>query len=373
MSAKTFPASPTMRALAAAVRANVPVLVWGHPGVCKTASLGAYADAWGYHFEPITGANREATDFLGLPIQTEDNEVVYAKLAWVSRLVAADKSLLFLDELTTVPPSVQKAMLRILEERQVGETYLPPSVAIVAAANPPSSAVDGYDLPPAVANRLMHLDWVLDSAEWLEGLLTDFAFTKVPALDDLLSGGTDADKARVKAMVASFLRTRPDLLHKMPADPTEAGRGWPSPRSWTKCAAVLSELDRGDEEAINLVLVGCVGEAASNEFLAWYVAQDLYDPEAVLADPSIVDWTERPDRIFALTSALVAIAQMRHDKATWRKVMVALTACAKAGRPDLAYPGARQLLQEVPDGAELPDGTAKAFADLMVKTGKWAA
>ena len=75
MSTKTFPSSPMMRALAAAVRANVPVLVWGPPGVGKTASLGAYADAWGYHFEPITGANREATDFLGLPIQTEDNEV----------------------------------------------------------------------------------------------------------------------------------------------------------------------------------------------------------------------------------------------------------------------------------------------------------
>lgn len=362
-----------MRALAAAVRANVPVLVWGHPGVGKTASLGAYAGAWGYHFEPITGANREATDFLGLPIQNGDDEVVYAKLAWVSRLVAADKALLFLDELTTVPPSVQKAMLRILEERQVGETYLPDSVAIVAAANPPSSAVDGYDLPPAVANRLMHLDWVLDTAEWLDGLLTDFAFAKTPALSELLGGGSDADRARTKAMVAAFLRTRPDLLHKMPADPTEAGRGWASPRSWTKCAAVLAELDRGDDEAMNLVLVGCVGEAAANEFLAWHIAQDLYDPEEVIADPSIVDWTQRPDRIFALTSALVAIARIRGDKRTWQKVMVALTACAKAGRPDLAYPGARQLLQQIPDGAELPDGTVKAFADLMAKSGKWAA
>ena len=219
----------------------------------------------------------------------------------------------------------------------------------------------------------MHLDWVLDTSEWIDGLLTDFAFTTAPKLDALLGDGSDTDKARVKAMVASFVRTRPDLLHKMPTDATAAGRGWPSPRSWTKCAAVLSQLDRGDDEAMNLVLVGCVGEAAASEFLAWYIAQDLYDPEAVLANPSIVDWTERPDRIFALTSALVAIARIRGDKASWRKVMVALTACAKAGRPDLAYPGARQLLQEIPDGAELPDGTAQAFADLMVRTGRWAA
>ena len=373
MSTKTFPSSPMMRALAAAVRANVPVLVWGPPGVGKTASLGAYADAWGYHFEPITGANREATDFLGLPIQNADDEVVYAPLAWVNRLVSADKGPLFLDELTTVPPSVQKAMLRILEERQVGETYLPESVAIVAAANPPSSAVDGYDLPPAIANRLMHLNWTLDTQEWLEGLLTDFQHTHTPGFAELLGDGSNASKARTRAMVASFLRTRPDLLHRLPQNPTEAGRGWPSPRSWTKAAAVLAELDREDEEAMLFALVGCVGEGAANEFFSWYISQDLYDPEEVLAKPSIVDWRERPDRIFALVSALTAISRVRADAATWRKVMVVLTACAKAGRPDLAYPGVRLPLQDPPAGASLPNDTAEAFQKLMVKSGKWAA
>lgn len=362
-----------LRALAAAVRANVPVLVWGHPGVCKTASIGAYADAWGYHFEPITGANREATDFLGLPIQNDDNEVVYAKLAWVNRLAAADKGLLFLDELTTVPPSVQKAMLRILEERQVGETYLPDTVAIVAAANPPSSAVDGYDLPPAVANRLMHLDWVLSSSEWIDGLLSGFNVSNVPDLVTLLGRSGDTNVAWAKGIVASFLRTQPNMLHVMPADPTAAGRGWPSPRSWTKCVDVLAQLDRTDEEAMSLVLIGCVGEAAANEFFSWFVAQDLYDPEEVLKDPSIVDWANRPDRIFALTSTLVAIVHMRNNKSTWGKAMVALTACAKAGLPDLAYNGVRQLLRMVPEGAELPDDTAEAFGDLMIKTGKWQA
>ena len=82
---------------------------------------------------------------------------------------------------------------------------------------------------------------------------------------------------------------------------------------------------------------------------------------------------ERPDRIFALVSALTAIARVRADAATWRKVMVVLTACAKAGRPDLAYPGVRLLLQDPPAGAKLPNDTAEAFHKLMVKSGKWAA
>ncbi len=47
-------------------------------------------------------------------------------------------------------------MLRILQEREVGELPLPATVALVATANPPAVAVDGWELPPPIANRLMH-------------------------------------------------------------------------------------------------------------------------------------------------------------------------------------------------------------------------
>ena len=49
--ATTFPSNPMMRAFAAGVRGNVPTLVWGDPGVGKTAKISAYARAWGYHTE----------------------------------------------------------------------------------------------------------------------------------------------------------------------------------------------------------------------------------------------------------------------------------------------------------------------------------
>lgn len=361
-----------MRALAAAIRSNTPVLLWGDPGVGKTAVVSSNGEKWGYHVETVIGSIREASDFMGLPIEV-DGEVKYAAPAWAHRLAVADKGLLFLDELTTAPPSVQRAMLRILQEREVGELTLPDSVALVAAANPPSIAVDGWDLAAPVANRLMHLDWVFDTDAWIDGFVTDFEHVDIPTIDSMLGGGTDADKAQAKASIVSFLRTRPDFRLKVPTDPALAGKGWPSPRSWTNAAAVLSELDRSDSDAMTLVLTGCVGEAAAIEYIAWVVATDLYDPEEVLADPSIVNWTDRPDRIFALTSALTAIARMRGDKRTWTGAMTALTACAAAGRPDLAYPGARTLLQKLPADAKLPTGTVEAFGDLLQKTGKWEA
>jgi MoxR-like ATPase len=372
MSATTPTSIPMMRALAAAIRSNTPVLLWGQPGVCKTAVISSSGQEWGFHVETVVGSIREASDFMGLPIEV-DGEVKYAAPSWAHRLAGADKGLLFLDELTTAPPSVQRAMLRILQEREVGELTLPDSVALVAAANPPSIAVDGWDLAAPVANRLMHLDWVFDADAWIDGFVTDFEHMDIPTLDSMLGDATDADKAQAKASVVSFLRARPDFRLKVPSDPALAGKGWPSPRSWTNAAAVLSELDRSDTDAMTLVLTGCVGEAAAIEYIAWVVATDLYDPEEVLADPSIVDWTARPDRIFALMSALTAIARMRGDKRTWTAAVGAMTACAAAGRPDLAYPGARALLQKVPTGCSVPTATVKAFGELLQKTGKWAA
>jgi MoxR-like ATPase len=66
--------------------------------------------------------------------------------SWARRLTDAGHGLLFLDELTTAPPAVQAAMLRVVLERAVGDVELPASVRIVAAANPAEQAADGWEL-----------------------------------------------------------------------------------------------------------------------------------------------------------------------------------------------------------------------------------
>jgi hypothetical protein len=368
----TTDSTPTARAFAAAVRANVPVLLWGMPGIGKTAIINSWGAEWGFDVESIVGSNREPSDFMGFPVEV-DGQTVYSDLGWARRLAAAKKGLLFLDELTTCSPSVQRVMLRILQERIVGEMKLPDSVAMVAAANPPSVAVDGWDLAAPVANRLMHLDWVFDSDAWLEGFVTDFAFTSAPTLDSMLNDGDVLHKIRAKSMVLAFLKSRPDMRLSLPNDAALAGRGWASPRSWTNAAAVLSELRADDTEAMLVAVTGCVGEAVATEFLAWVISSDLYDPEDVIKNPSIVDWTSRPDRIFALMSSVSAIARMRGDKATWESVMAVIVKCAQSGRPDLGYPAARGLLQDPPKGSKVPTGAVDAFADLFNKTGRWQA
>lgn len=376
---RTFPDTPMMRALAAAVKANLPVVLWGEPGVGKTAVITSAAETWGMPIEVVVASIRDATDFLGLPVEV-DGQVVYAPPAWARRLAECEgPALLFLDEINTAAPSVMKALLRVVQERVVGELPLGPEVRIVAAANPPDVAVDGDDMPAPISNRFGHFDWSADANIFFDGLLDDFASSTVPPLDVLLTGGGSPERrARVRGSIASFLRARRDLISARPSDPTIAGRGWPSKRSWHAAARAVGELAADDDSAILTVLSGFVGDAAATEFVAWAALNDTYDPAEVLNDPSIVDWTgDRPDRLFALTSSVVALVSCeigdtdRYSK-LWKSATDAMVACATAGRPDVAYPAVRQLLSAMPAKVPSMRPLQAAFADLLGRQGRWA-
>src|SRR4029450_4265501 len=160
-------------ALVVAVRARVPVLLWGSPGTGKTSVVRALGDALGWPVEVVIGSIREPADFAGLPV-VSDGAVEMAPPAWARRLFEAGEGLLFLDELTTAPPAVQAAMLRGALARVVGDLALPPDVRVVAAANPPGEAADGWELAPPLANRLVHLDWPVDAKSVAAGIAFGF-------------------------------------------------------------------------------------------------------------------------------------------------------------------------------------------------------
>ena len=161
--------NPAVEALGVAVAARVPVLLWGAPGTGKTSAIRAMAEAMGLPCETVIASIREPSDFAGLPIVAGDS-VRFAPPMWARRLADAGHGLLFLDELSTAPPAVQAALLRVVLERAVGDLILPDQVAVVAAANPPEQAADGWDLSAPLANRLCHLTWHTDPRAVADGL-----------------------------------------------------------------------------------------------------------------------------------------------------------------------------------------------------------
>src|ERR1700722_11748674 len=126
--------NPTLEAMAVALAAGMPVLLWGSPGTGKSSAAIQLARHLNLHVEVVIASIREPADFSGLPV-VSNGVVTLAPPAWALSLVQAGGGVLFFDEISTAPPAVQSALLRVCLERVIGDLALPASTTIVAAAN----------------------------------------------------------------------------------------------------------------------------------------------------------------------------------------------------------------------------------------------
>lgn len=346
----TAAASVAAEVLALAVAAGVPVLLWGSPGTGKTSTVRAVAAALGWPCETVIASIREPSDFAGLPIVAE-GEVRFAAPNWARRLVGSGRGLLFLDELSTAPPAVQAALLRVVLERVVGDLALPDGVRVVAAANPPEESSTSWDLSAALANRFCHVRWSVSATSVAEGFASRWPLPRVPRLRD----GWEAGQPAARAAVAAFLGMRPALVTAPPKDPLAAGRAWPSPRSWEMAARLMAAATAAGapEEVLAVALQAAVGDGAGLEFLAWLREMDLPDPEYVLADPSRFVLPARGDRAYAALCAVASAVAASPTAERWAAGWRVLGTAGKLA-PDVAAMAARILAGCRPPGAPPP-------------------
>ena len=354
----------TVEALGIAVAAGVPVLLWGAPGTGKTSAITAMAAGMGVPCETVIAAIREPSDFAGLPIVTA-GEVRFAPPRWAQRLAVAGTGVLFLDEISTAPPAVQAALLRVVLERVVGDLPLPDGVVVIAAANPPEQAADGWDLAAPLANRFCHLDWTVEPAAFAQGLVSGFEAPQVPTLPP----DWETEIPYTRSLVAAFINVRPGLACELPSDAARAGRGWPSPRTWDMAARLWAAANAAgaSTEAETALLTGAVGEGPGIELLMWHLEMDLPDPEDVLADPDAFEMPERHDRAHAVLSSVAAAVAANATGPRW---LAAWKVVGKVGEhaPDVGAVAARVLAQCRPAGVAAPP-EVKLFLPLLKDAG----
>ncbi|MFJ9155633.1 AAA family ATPase [Streptomyces griseoviridis] len=334
-----------LEALALAVAADLPVLLWGEPGIGKTAALTQLAAELELPLTTVIASVHEPSDFAGLPVVGDDpaeQGVPMAPPDWAVRLVRAGRGLLFLDELSTAPPAVQAALLRLVLERRVGALRLPPGIRIVAAANPRSSAADGWELSPPLANRFVHLKWTHDHEVVVRGLGGTWPRATLPRLDpQRLPDAVDFARRAVCALLAA----RPTLVHRLPADETRRGGAWPSPRSWdmTLTLIAFATAASSSRDVLSLLVRGTVGDGPGLELLASLDRLDLPDPEDVLADPAGAELPDRGDLRQAVLDGVVAAVRERPDRARWDAAWRLLVRAAETGPRDLVVVPATTL------------------------------
>lgn len=354
----------TIEALGVAVAARVPVLLWGAPGTGKTSAIRAMSRKLGWRCETVIASIREPSDFAGLPV-VADGGVVFAPPRWAKQLAEDDVGILFLDEISTAPPAVQAALLRVVLERAVGDLELPEGIVVIAAANPPELAADGWDLSAPLANRFCHLDWPVEAQAFAQGLTGGWSSPVVPGLPD----GWESQLAVGRGLVSAFVSARPALTVAMPEDGASAGRGWPSPRSWEMAALLwtAATVAGASEQARAALVMGSVGQGAGLELVNWASEMDLPDPELVLLDPGAFVLPERGDRVYAALSAIAAAVAANPTKERWLAAWKVLGGAAENGM-DVAALAARVLAQCRPDGVAAPP-ELKLFAPVLREAG----
>lgn len=230
--------------LAAAAGVHTPVMLWGPPGVGKSQIIADIAAAYGVRLIDIRLSQMEPTDLRGIPFRVE------SRVEWsVPALLPEERrhgssGILFLDEITSAPPTVTAAAYQLILDRRLGEYTLPAGWAIFSAGNRYGDRGVTYVMPAPLANRFTHFDIEPDLGDWV-------AWAHTAGIDE---------------RVIAFLRFRPELLFDF--DPARNPVAFPSPRSWEYAHRALSKFESAPELLLD-ALQGCVGLAAGVELKAF--------------------------------------------------------------------------------------------------------
>jgi len=262
---------------------HTPVMIWGAPGVGKSQIIMQVANKHNVPLIDIRLSQMEPSDLRGIPFRND------AMVEWAVPAMLPDakrhgpEGILFLDEITSAPPSVSAAAYQLILDRKLGQYEVPEGWAIFAAGNRQGDRGVTYTMPAPLANRFSHFDFEINLDDWVAW----------------------AYKNNIDDRIIAFVRFRPELLFDF--DPAHNPVAFPSPRSWEFAHRALQKFENNPELRLG-GFQACVGPAAGIELNAFITNLDqLPDIDAIVRGEDVKAPTEI-DLQYAVASSLVGRA-----------------------------------------------------------------
>jgi hypothetical protein len=263
---------------------NMPLMVWGQPGVGKSDVARQAAAKRGALLVDIRLSQYDSVDLRGIP-SPENGKTVWnlpSTIPFVGNDAFPDDVpiLLFFDEINSAAPSTMAVAYQIVLDRACGEHILKDNVFIVAAGNRDGDKGVTGKMPLPLANRFCHVELGV-SAE--------------ATIDYMLETGAPAEGI-------AFLSWRKQLVSTF--DPSKPEKAFATGRSWFSAfKAFQSDLPQAVKRT---AISGCIGEGPALEFFAFCDMMDKVIPVSkIIADP---EGCALPDELSMCYATAVSIS-----------------------------------------------------------------
>lgn len=269
------------------------VMLWGPPGIGKSQSIREIANKINY----LTGKTVVTTDvrlllfnpvdLRGIPTANSDKTLA----VWLKpKIFQMDEdenivNILFLDEISAAPPSVQAAAYQITLDKTVGEHKLPNNCIVIAAGNRTTDKSVAYAMPKALANRLMHIEISVSFDSWNEWAIEN----------------------NIDSRIIGFLKFKPNYLMKFTT--SNAHLAFPTPRSWEMTSNILRYISSKIDDVYPMI-EGLIGKGAAIEFKAY---SKIYDELPLIEDifeGKTNYTTNRSDVFYAIVTSMIEYVRM---------------------------------------------------------------
>lgn len=276
----------TRRIVERAVLAGLVPMIHGSPAIGKSEVVRQFAEDYNLKLIDIRLSQSDPTDLNGFPAFNADGtRAGYAPmdtfpLEGDTIPEGYDGWLIFFDEISSAPQSVQAAAYKILLDRMIGQRKLHKNVAMVGAGNLETDNAIVEPMSTALQSRMVHVEMVVDADLWTEW----------------------AGYKGIDHRILSFIRFKPDNIYQF--DPDHTDKTYASPRTWTMADKLINGEQCSDHESL-VLLAGTVGEGMAREFIGYTrIFDQLPTFQQIKKMPGTIPVPDEPSVLFALSGSL---------------------------------------------------------------------
>lgn len=273
------------------IKANVVPFIQSSPGVGKSSVVMQIAAKHNLKVIDLRLASSDPTDLSGLPHFYKDvngrNKAEYATfdtfplegdpLPKDANGKPMNGWLLFLDEFSSAPKSVQAPAYKLVLDRMVGQNKLHANVAIVAAGNKATDNAIVVKLSTALQSRVAHLFLDVSKDEWVKWAIAN---------------GVDS-------RIIGLIEFAPNNLHNF--DPNHTDNTYACPRT----LEMLSRVVKGHAVTVDDydLIEGIIGKGAATEFITFCdIYQSLPPIADIIRDPKACALPNEKSQRYALAT-----------------------------------------------------------------------